>query len=193
MKRILILTICIQMLVTLTVLAATGEPGREIEKIPFTGELYKGPSIAPDISGNSSSDFTAMQPATALEGTKISVTIGQPYILANDTQVALDAPAYINSAGYTMVPLRAIANCLEGATVDWDKAARAATVNYQGETIKMKLDSKNIEKNNGSFLGKTLPEIRQGRTFIPMRDLAEAFGLSDIRWDSKAKTAVFYF
>lgn len=193
MKKILIFAICIQMLATLTVFGATGEPGREAGDIPFTGELYKGPSIGPDVGSGAKSDFATEQPTVDPEGIRITVTIGQPYISANDTQVALDAPAYINSAGYTMVPLRAIANCLEGATVNWDKAARTAIVNYRGETIRMKLDSKYIEKTNGSFEGKTLPEIQQGRTFIPMRDLAEAFGLSDISWDSKTKTAIFQF
>lgn len=193
MKKILMLTVCIQMLTTLTVFGATGEPGREIVGIPFTGELYKGPSIGPDVGDNLDSGSSIIQPTASSAGTKVSVIIGQPYILADNVQVPLDAPAYINSAGYTMVPLRAIANCLEDATVNWDKAARAAVVNYQGETIKMKLDSKYIEKSNGSFLGKTLPEIRQGRTFIPMRDLAEAFGLSDISWDSRTKTAIFQF
>ena len=50
-----------------------------------------------------------------------------------------------------------------------------------------------MEKIVEVFNIKTLPEIRQGRTFIPMMDLVEAFGLTDITWDSKGKTAVFYF
>ena len=49
--------------------------------------------------------------------TTISVGIGQSYIYRNGVIVQMDAPAFTNSTSYTMVPLRAIAECLDGAEV----------------------------------------------------------------------------
>lgn len=44
--------------------------------------------------------------------TKLTVPIGENYLIAGETQVTLDAPAYINAEGYTMLPVRAISTSL---------------------------------------------------------------------------------
>ena len=48
----------------------------------------------------------------------ISVGIGQNYVRKQGTIIYMDAPAYTNAVGYTMVPLRAIAECLDGTDVE---------------------------------------------------------------------------
>lgn len=127
--------------------------------------------------------------------TTISVGIGQSYIYRNGVIVQMDAPAFTNSASYTMVPLRAIAECLDGAEVAWDSDSKTASVYYKGDVIKMSAVSRYIEVNEDGFWGKTTPETRNGRIFIPMRDLATAFGLpsENIEWNAQTKTATFYF
>lgn len=127
--------------------------------------------------------------------TTISVGIGQSYIYRNGVSVQLDAPAFTNSASYTMVPLRAIAECLDGAEVAWDSDSKTASVYYKGDVIKMSAVSRYIEVNEDGFWGKSTPETRNGRIFIPMRDLATAFGLpsENIEWNAQTKTATFYF
>lgn len=126
----------------------------------------------------------------------ISVGIGQNYVRKQGTIIYMDAPAYTNVAGYTMVPLRAIAECLDGTDVEWDNGAKTAIVyRYNGDVIKMSTALNFIQVNESGFWGKTKPEIKNGRIFIPMRDLATAFGLSSdaIEWDPNTKTATFYF
>lgn len=126
----------------------------------------------------------------------ISVGIGQNYVRKQGTIIHMDAPAYTNEAGYTMVPLRAIAECLDGTEVEWDNGAKTAIVyRYNGDVIKMSTALNFIQVNESGFWGKTKPELKNGRIFIPMRDLATAFGLpSDaIEWDASTKIATFYF
>ncbi|MGN0134989.1 MAG: hypothetical protein ACI4AO_09720, partial [Anaerotignum sp.] len=38
--------------------------------------------------------------------TKVVVPVGESYIISGENQIALDVPAYINAAGYTMLPVR---------------------------------------------------------------------------------------
>ena len=152
------------------------------EKDSYMEELNK----KPEVERNENEVYSS---------TTISVGIGQSYIYRNGVSVQMDASAFTNSASYTMVPLRAIAECLDGAEVAWDSDSKTASVYYKGDVIKMSAVSRYIEVNEDGFWGKTTPETRNGRIFIPMRDLATAFGLpsENIEWNVQTKTATFYF
>ncbi|MCI5678801.1 MAG: hypothetical protein MR278_02285, partial [Bacteroidales bacterium] len=41
--------------------------------------------------------------------TKVVVPVGESYIISGEKQITLDVPAYISAAGYTMLPVRAVA------------------------------------------------------------------------------------
>lgn len=96
--------------------------------------------------------------------------------------------------GRVMVPFRAIAEAL-GAEVDYN--AGAITAKKDGETLSLTLGSKQLTVTDST--GKvvkttsidTAPYKKGGRTYVPVRFFAEAFGLT-VQWDGYYQTAVLY-
>ncbi|MFR7645768.1 MAG: stalk domain-containing protein [Butyricicoccus sp.] len=90
--------------------------------------------------------------------------------------------------------LRAIAEVL-GAEVTYD--AGAITAKKGGETLSFALGGKQLTVTDSA--GKTVktvqldtaPYKKGGRTYVPVRFFAEAFGLT-VQWDQDMQTAVLY-
>ena len=123
--------------------------------------------------------------------TKVVVPVGESYIISGEKQITLDVPAYINAAGYTMLPVRAVAVALGINTnnVLWDQATKTVTILYGQRIITMVAGQKVVYVNGSAIPAAAAVEIVDGRTFLPMRDLATALGVTDITWDAATKTA----
>lgn len=123
--------------------------------------------------------------------TTIVVPVGEPYLVAGGKQIELDTPAYISAEGYTMLPVRAVANALgvDTNSVLWNGDARTVTIMYGQRIITMTVGEKVITVNGSEIPASAAPEITDGRTFLPLRDLGNALGVMDINWDAATKTA----
>ena len=123
--------------------------------------------------------------------TKVVVPVGESYIIAGENQVALDVPAYVSAAGYTMLPVRAVAVALgiDTQNVLWNQPTRTVTILYGQRIITMTAGQKVVYVNGSAIPASASVEITNGRTFLPMRDLATALGVTDITWDAATKTA----
>ena len=122
---------------------------------------------------------------------KVVVPVGEKYLIAGEEQVALDVPAYISAAGYTMLPVRAVATALgiNNNNVLWNQASRTVTILYGKRIITMVAGQKVVTVNGNTIPASATVQIKDGRTFLPMRDLATALGVTDITWDAATKTA----
>lgn len=132
-------------------------------------------------------------PGKDVEGftTKVVVPVGAGHILSGEKEIPLDVPAYINENGYTMLPVRAVAKALgisENAVL-WDQPTRTVTIMHGQRIISMTLGQKYVTVNGSALPASSAVEIKDGRTFLPMRDLATALGVTDITWDSATRTA----
>lgn len=123
--------------------------------------------------------------------TKVVVPVGESYLIAGETQVALDVPAYISADGYTMLPVRAVATALgiNNNSVLWNQATKTVTILYGQRIITMVAGQKAVTVNGNQIPASASVTIVNGRTFLPMRDLATALGVTDITWDAATKTA----
>lgn len=131
--------------------------------------------------------------------TKIVVPVGGDTITAGTKEIKLSEmqggacpPAYINNDGYTMLPVRAVVEALnEIATVRWDDATKTCTIGFGQRVFSMTVGSKVLNLNGVSTALNAAPENKDGRVFLPLRDLGYALGLSDsqISWDSTTQTA----
>lgn len=118
---------------------------------------------------------------------KIVITIGATTMAVGTETVTLDAPAYINAENYTELPLRAVSEAF-GATVAWDDASRTVTIMMGQRIVSMTIGSKTMYINGTPVAMNTAPEITADRTFVPVRDLANALGISKIDWNEAAAT-----
>jgi len=124
--------------------------------------------------------------------TQISVPIGAYEISCGTSTIAIDTPAFINEAGYTMMPLRGVVEALSGsAIISWDDATKTITILFGSRVISMTIGTKSMVINGTSIAMSSAPEIVNSRTFLPLRDLGYALGLGDskIAWDDTTKTA----
>jgi len=114
--------------------------------------------------------------------------------LIKSLEEEMDVAPYIDAkAGRTEVPLRFIAEAL-GAEVNWNAKNREVTITLDDKTIQLfipKYDKKGkpINPDNYKFYivngtkeeMDVAPQIKNSRTFIPLRFILEALG-AEVRW-----------
>lgn len=106
--------------------------------------------------------------------------------------VKSDVAPYIQQ-DRTMVPLRVISENL-GKKVLWDSANRSVQISDDyGSVLYLTIDKKEIN-DFGGRKGKRIildvaPNIKDDRTFVPLRAIAEAFG-EKVDWDNDKRVVV---
>ena len=118
---------------------------------------------------------------------KIVITIGATTMAVGTETITLDTPAYINAENYTELPLRAVSEAF-GATVGWDDPSNTVTIMMGQRIVSMTIGSKTMYINGTPVQMNTAPEITNERTFVPVRDLANALGISKIDWNEASQT-----
>lgn len=90
--------------------------------------------------------------------------------------------------GRTLVPLRSVFEAL-GATVEWDNDTKTVT-STRGETfVSLQVGSSTLVVN-GTVKALDVPaQIMNGRTMVPVRAVAEAFGCT-VNWDGATRTVI---
>jgi len=88
--------------------------------------------------------------------------------------------APIMADGRVMVPMRTIFEAL-GAQLEWDEESRAITATRDGIIIVAKIGNPNIRVGDEWLAMDVTPMIVDGRTLVPIRFVAEAFGI-DVTW-----------
>lgn len=97
----------------------------------------------------------------------------------------MDAAPYVKGLR-TYVPLRCLGEIL-GAEVVWDEAARTVALSKGGTMAVFAVGSTTYTVNGESRTADAVPEITNGRTMLPVRWGAEAFG-AQVGWDAAART-----
>jgi hypothetical protein len=106
-------------------------------------------------------------------------------VYVNGEEVIFDDPPRIEG-GRTLVPLRAIAEAM-GMPIDWDESTSTITISHDKITLKMIIGSSS-PTINGELVPIEVPaRIINGRTFVPVRFISDAFG-SDVAWLGDSRT-----
>jgi hypothetical protein len=116
----------------------------------------------------------------------IHLTIGEKKAFVNEMEIRLDAPPFIQPPGRTMVPLRFIAEAF-GASIDYAPKTGLVTdimILFECIDIHLYIGKKYALIMNETTILDAPPLVVQGRTFVPLRFISEAFG-ADIEWESK--------
>lgn len=93
---------------------------------------------------------------------------------------------FIDSAGRTQVPLRAVMEQY-GCEVDWNGKTRTATAEKDGITVSVPIGKREISVDGWTIPIDTEAQILNGRTYLPIRAVLEAFGAAVI-WNGETKT-----
>ncbi|MHB8107441.1 MAG: stalk domain-containing protein [Candidatus Cryosericum sp.] len=135
---------------------------------------------------------------TAPAALQISLTVGSKTALVGGVKMALDAPAFIDAkTGRTFVPIRMISEAF-GAQVTWNEAQQKvwlkldATAQHPSALVVLHIGDRTAQVNGKATTLEAAPRIISGRTFVPLRFVAEAFGAT-VTWNASARTATIQF
>jgi len=85
-----------------------------------------------------------------------------------------------------MVPLRFIAEAF-GATVNYDATTKGITITLGDMNITMQIGNTTVMVNGKSYTIDAPPVIVKGRTFVPVRFVAEILGAT-VEYDATTRT-----
>lgn len=115
-----------------------------------------------------------LMPADALAKRHQKRDIPLNGIIVNDHIVFSDVAPYIKNSR-TYVPIRFIAEEL-GFDVKWDAKTKKVTMSYGKSIVELTIGSKTMLVNGKKVKLDAPAEIKDQRTFVPLRAIAEAFG-----------------
>lgn len=127
--------------------------------------------------------------AEQVQPTKVVIPIGSQVIYIGDETYQLDVPPYITN-DVTKLPLRAISDIFK-ADIYWNGAEKSIDIEVGEDKIHMAVGNKKMYVNGYVVPLSAAPEISDGRAFVPLRDMAQIFGIDDIKWDGESKTVSF--
>jgi hypothetical protein len=111
---------------------------------------------------------------------KIRLWIGKKTAFVNDDPIRLEESPYIQH-GSTMVPLRFIGEAF-GAKVEWVAEGKGRIIiQLQNHRINLSIGDSLAMIDGKEFTLAVPPEIKNGRTFVPLRFISEGLG-AKIDW-----------
>lgn len=105
---------------------------------------------------------------------EVKVKINGANASVNGQEVAIEKP-YV-SQGTTMIPLGLLTSSF-GATLQYDSQTQMVELSYNGNVIKLKTGSKQVWINGKAVILSAAPEIRNGKTMVPLPLLTQGMGL----------------
>lgn len=122
----------------------------------------------------------------------IRMTIGKTDYTVNGEVKTMDVAPIIRN-DRTMLPVRFLANTfgIENDGIAWDAATRTATLTGKDVKIVITIDASTMTVNGESVALDSPAIIENDRTYLPVRAIANALGVSNsnIAWDGATGTA----
>lgn len=97
-----------------------------------------------------------------------------------------DAQPFIDAQQRTQVPVRFISEAL-GGTIEWDGKDQKVTIQYNQKTVVLVIGKKEYEVDGVKQQMDTAAQIKEQRTFVPIRFVSEALG-AKVEWDNDVRT-----
>lgn len=116
--------------------------------------------------------------------------IGESKYTLNGVEATMDAASYIQDPGYTMVPVRYVAEAFGVAKSDIFFGNGAVTIIAGNRTVQLTNGSNIAIVNGASVAMSTKVVIKDSRTYAPIGEIAKILGVAST-WDNTAKTATF--
>lgn len=116
--------------------------------------------------------------------------IGESKYTVNGVEKEMDAKSFIQDPGYTMVPVRYVAEAfgVEGNNILFSNGV--ATIFAGTRTIQLTNNSDIAVVNGAQIKMATKVVMKDGRTYAPIGEVAQLLGVAKA-WDNTTKTATF--
>ncbi|HWQ22255.1 MAG TPA: stalk domain-containing protein [Clostridia bacterium] len=132
--------------------------------------------------------FVAVDPSSQTH--LVSFAIGSTWLTIDGRQTALDAAPAIRN-GRTFLPVRAIVEAF-GGTIAWHAELRVISISLNGRGISLQIGNQQayvdgIQTPVDASDSNVVPIVISGRTFLPIRFVAESLGLR-VEWNPATQT-----
>lgn len=127
-------------------------------------------------------------PAPAEQKVTAVFKVGEKKYTVNGVEKPMDVAPYIKD-GRTYLPVRYIAYALgvDPNNVYWNDETQTVTLLKGATAVQLTIGSKVLKLNGIDIPMNVAPEIRDGRTMLPFRFVAEALG-AKVDWDEATQT-----
>lgn len=123
--------------------------------------------------------FTTITPVSDAKRVVTVFTLGEKSysekINNNVDAKAMDVAPYAKS-GSTMLPIRFVGNAV-GATTEWNQETSEVTITKDNTVVSINIYSDTMYVNGSPVKMAQKPDVLDGRTFLPLKSIAQAFGL----------------
>lgn len=126
--------------------------------------------------------------ADSQEGINATFVVGESKYTSNGEEVEMDAATFIQN-NRTYVPVRYLANAcgVSDADILWSDANRTVTLTGKNTVVKLTVGSNIITTSTGTITADVPVIIKDNRTYLPARFVANAFG-AEVTWDNATRT-----
>ncbi|MGF7046935.1 hypothetical protein J2T13_001437 [Paenibacillus sp. DS2015] len=97
-----------------------------------------------------------------------------------------DAQPFVDAQGRTQVPSRFIAEAL-GASTTWNAKEQKASFVLEKIKLVLTIGQSKYLLNGGTYRMDTVAIVKNARTYVPARYVAQAFG-AEVKWDKAVRT-----
>ena len=116
--------------------------------------------------------------------------VGESKYTVNGVEKTMDAQSFIQNPGYTMVPVRYVAEAFGVGGQDILFSSGVVTIFAGNRTIQLTNGSDIAVVNGAQIKMGAKMVIKDGRTYAPVGEIARILGIST-SWDNETKTATF--
>lgn len=135
----------------------------------------------------STADFNITAPVI----TTTAFKLGEKSVTVNGVKTDIDGQLFIDENNRMMAPVRAFANAfgIKDSYISWNDANKTVTIVHEGKIIILTIGSDVILINGEKKDAAAKAVIKDGRAYLPLRDVADAFGTGKVEWNDTLKTA----
>lgn len=163
--------------------------GNAVDEVNDTDATELGdPLFSKDTTAAKVVNAVCVTPAPGEEKQSAVFVIGSTTYTVNGVEAEMDVAPYVKD-GRTYLPVRYAGYALGVAeeNIFWDNSTGTATLIKGDRVVQFTIGQKAMIINGASVALDVAPEITNGRTMLPFRWIATAFGAS-VDWDGETQT-----
>ena len=127
--------------------------------------------------------------------TEVLLTVGNDTIQYNGEQKKLQEALVFNEKGRLMIAVKDVAMVMEGKLADhlqWNKVSRTVTLKVNEKIFSMSEGKLSWLCQGKEMQAETVPEIKNGVMYLPLREVAHVFRMDELTWDGSTQTVRLY-
>ncbi|WP_458407029.1 copper amine oxidase N-terminal domain-containing protein [Anaerotignum sp.] len=142
-------------------------------------------------------DFVVYQMPEEKMPTEVFLTVGKETIQYKGEEKHILEPIVFNKEGRILIAAKDVGMIMEGAqtvgfNILWNKDTRTVTLQMGARTISMSEGNHRWLYQGHEMYTETVPEIRNGIMYLPLREMANIFNYQTIQWDAGTETVRLY-